>query len=646
MSERKYTLTISILASNRKDTLPRTLKSIKPILDNVSSELIIVDTGCDEELLAVIRQYTDRIIRFQWCKDFSRARNAGLKEAQGEWFMFIDDDEWFEDVTEFISFFNSEEKAQYGFGKYIVRNYCNMEGTEWTDSVAGRMFKILDGTKFVDLVHERPVNISGPTRNFSAYAHHYGYVYKTEEEKRAHLERNLSMIQNQVKKEPYFARHYAHLVQEYCIAKEYERIVELSEEGIGNADMNYGENWKDISALYAMIVWALVNLHRHEEAYRRGMEYIASERCSDLGRFAIYEFIAVAAQLNGQYDRALECVGKYFELKEHFNKNPELKYQQSAILIMEADSEENILKTAIVGFAAAAFAGDERMLERYMEYIDFSRQLAIPEAEQCMCSVVAIMRRTTRIVACSAIAERIMKNGSLGNLLLLGIMKLKETDLQGFYKVADIMAMTELHNGYVQYLRIVSARDDIYADRLTGLYEKAVESITDIVNLDSDFWSIAIEKNIPIGAMIERSPISRWIRGVDSFLAGVRVKELIERRQQLDRLMDSKCIHMRYFDMGMAEALLIRKRLMGATLDSLKAELNDFADVVMEFYKRVYKENVFAEYPSVLPARCQGAIILKRMCKGEITDMALIRQQLSRLMPGLKNIMDRYEELV
>ena len=54
MIERKYMLTISILASNRKDTLPKTLESIKPILDNVSSELIVTDTGCDEELLQVI----------------------------------------------------------------------------------------------------------------------------------------------------------------------------------------------------------------------------------------------------------------------------------------------------------------------------------------------------------------------------------------------------------------------------------------------------------------------------------------------------------------------------------------------------------------------------------------------------------------
>ena len=186
MNKKKYKLTISILASNRKDTLPKTLESLKPILDNVSSELIVVDTGCDEDLLEIVRQYTDKIEKFEWCKDFAKARNVGIDKAQGDWFMFIDDDEWFEDVTEFIEFFNSDEMYKYNYAKYVVRNYVNMEGTSWSDSIAGRMFRLFEGTKFVDAIHERPTNIASPTKSFTAYAHHYGYVYKSEEHKRAH----------------------------------------------------------------------------------------------------------------------------------------------------------------------------------------------------------------------------------------------------------------------------------------------------------------------------------------------------------------------------------------------------------------------------------------------------------------------------
>ena len=61
------------------------------------------------QALALLSEYTDHIVPFTWCDDFSKARNAGLKEAKGEWFLYIDDDEWFGDVQELIAFFKTRE---------------------------------------------------------------------------------------------------------------------------------------------------------------------------------------------------------------------------------------------------------------------------------------------------------------------------------------------------------------------------------------------------------------------------------------------------------------------------------------------------------------------------------------------------------
>lgn len=646
MSKKKYDLTISILASNRKDTLPKTLNSIKPILDNVSSELIIVDTGCDDELLAFIRQYTDKIIKFEWCKDFSKARNTGLERAQGDWFMFIDDDEWFEDVTEIVQFFNSDEKDKYGFAKYIVRNYTNMEGTQWGDSVAGRMFRLLEGTKFVDAVHERPINIVGPTKNFTAYAHHYGYVYKSEEEKRAHLERNISLALEQTRKEPQIARHYAHLVQEYCTVKDYDKVIELSEEGIKSADMNYGENAKDVPALYGMIVWALVNQGKYAEACDRGAEFIARENCSELAKFAIYEFIAVAAHTAGEYENALQYADKYFEYKKYFEDNTEKKYQQSAILIMEADSVENVAMTAKVGFSAAGCLGDENALEKYMGRLDFSKSLALPDAQRCMKNVVGIMRKTTRLAACAHMAEELLKCRELVNGLLRAVMQLKEEDIEGFYKIADIMSMTNSSNGYVAYLRIISARNDIYADRLTGLYDRAIRSITDIINLDNDFWELAIQKGIDLREKLSDISLDNWMKTVDGWIMNSKVRELIIRRQQLEKLMYAEDIHLKYYDMIMSEELLMRKKLDNITLEGLKNELADYANEVLNFYAVLFVDDIFEKHPSVLPVRCQVALIIRRLCTTNEVELKQVKQQIVTVMPRLENILNKYEELV
>ena len=93
--EKRPMLSISLLASNRPDTIRRCLDSLKPIMEQISSELILVDTSEREEIHKILTEYTNKVITFHWCNDFAKARNAGLKEAKGEWFLFLDDDEWF-----------------------------------------------------------------------------------------------------------------------------------------------------------------------------------------------------------------------------------------------------------------------------------------------------------------------------------------------------------------------------------------------------------------------------------------------------------------------------------------------------------------------------------------------------------------------
>lgn len=645
MEQKKYTLTISLLASNRKDTLPKTLNSLKPILDRVSSELIVVDTGCDEELLEIVKQYTDKIVKFEWCKDFSKARNAGLEKAQGEWFMFIDDDEWFEDTTEIVEFFNSDDKDKYGSARYLVRNYTNMEGTDWTDAVVGRVFKLFPGTKFVDAVHERMINTASPTKNFTSYAHHYGYVYKNEEERLKHLQRNISLLEEQVKKEPEKARHYAHLSQEYCTSKEYDKVIDVVERGIKYADISTNEGKRDMSGLYATRIWALINKAQYEDAFKYAKEYYDSDVCNGLGKFMLCEFMALTQYILDNHEETLKYAEKYFDYKDYFDENPDEKYAQSTIMIMKADSEENVLRVAVVAFGAAACLGDEINLERYMNYIDFAKDVPLPKPEKCMKSIVNMMVDTSYMGWFAAITNEIIMSESLANMLINAIIDLEKEDKKAFYKVADIMAMTKTEKGYVQYLRIVSARSDLYTDRLEKLYEGVVNSISDIINIDNVFWAIAADKNIDVNSMMMNHSINQWTAAVDAWLVNVKVIQLIEKKSALDTVLDANEIHMIYFDAAMAEALLLRKRLENITLQALEEEIKNFIDASMRYYRIIFRENIFEEHPSILPTRCQVAILFNKLCKREI-EFADAKVQILNLMPRLKNIMDRYEEIV
>ena len=230
--QKNIILTITMLVSNRKDTIRKCMDSIKPILDQVPSELIVVDTGSTDGSIDVVREYTNKIVAFTWCKDFSKARNAGLAGALGEWVMSLDDDEWFEDVSEIVTFFNSGEYKRYNRGVYVVRNYMDEDGHDWTDSNAARMVKRFSNTCYTGKVHEFLGPMKEPAKFFNTYAHHYGYVYKSDEEHKKHIWRNLSLLEEEFMKAPEDMRVVTQLAQEYFLLKESHKVFEFCNRGL------------------------------------------------------------------------------------------------------------------------------------------------------------------------------------------------------------------------------------------------------------------------------------------------------------------------------------------------------------------------------------------------------------------------------
>ncbi len=207
-------LTIGILVSNRKQYIRRVLNAMKPLLEAVPSELIVVDTkGADSDgSIEIAREYTDKVYPFTWCDDFAAARNVCLEHATGEWFLYLDDDEVFDDVQELIDFFNSGECENYGAGYYQVRNYA-ADGS-FSTSMVGRMVRRTANTKFVGRVHEAFNQVYEPFKQFSTFAHHYGYAFQNEEERKTHQERNVQLLKKEIEERGVTPRIGAQLMQE------------------------------------------------------------------------------------------------------------------------------------------------------------------------------------------------------------------------------------------------------------------------------------------------------------------------------------------------------------------------------------------------------------------------------------------------
>lgn len=124
-----------------RDEMEKSLNSLLYFKNAFPTEIILVDTGCNAEQRALAEKYADKIINFTWCNDFAAARNVGLKEARGEWFMYLDDDEWFDNPVEIISFFTTGEYKKYKSASYEVRNYLDLEGKSFKTSYPSRMVR-------------------------------------------------------------------------------------------------------------------------------------------------------------------------------------------------------------------------------------------------------------------------------------------------------------------------------------------------------------------------------------------------------------------------------------------------------------------------------------------------------------------------
>ena len=89
MSKSDCFLSGCLIVKNETQNLARCLESIVPYLD----ELVVVDTGSTDDTVAIAQQFDAIIHHFQWCDDFSAARNFAISKVCGEWILMLDADE-------------------------------------------------------------------------------------------------------------------------------------------------------------------------------------------------------------------------------------------------------------------------------------------------------------------------------------------------------------------------------------------------------------------------------------------------------------------------------------------------------------------------------------------------------------------------
>ncbi len=85
-AENSPRLSVAIVACDEADVLAEAIGSVSSIAD----EIVVVDTGSTDGTREVALRGGARVVEHAWTDDFSAARNCALKEATGDWVLWLD----------------------------------------------------------------------------------------------------------------------------------------------------------------------------------------------------------------------------------------------------------------------------------------------------------------------------------------------------------------------------------------------------------------------------------------------------------------------------------------------------------------------------------------------------------------------------
>lgn len=82
-------LSLNIIVKDEEDNLREGLAPVASLFD----EVVVVDTGSCDNTVQTAEELGARVIRHPWNDDFAEARNAALRESNGDWIFWLDADD-------------------------------------------------------------------------------------------------------------------------------------------------------------------------------------------------------------------------------------------------------------------------------------------------------------------------------------------------------------------------------------------------------------------------------------------------------------------------------------------------------------------------------------------------------------------------
>ena len=299
-----HPISVCIIAKNEETHIEKCLAALTPY----DFEIIVVDTGSTDRTKEIASRYTDKVLDFAWINDFSAARNFSLEQAAHDYVLILDCDEIVLSLDrEQIDMLINEHPEAVGL---IARD--NHYTSNQTDSIYQDRVERLFHKKYYHYespIHEQVIHtkkgMSYESYELPVLVDHTGYT-GTEEELQKKVERNNTLLFEELKKDPENPYLYFQIGQSYNMIYDYENSYQYYQKALAY-EVNPEEEW--VQMMIIAYANALLHTGRVEEALQLTAVYDAFATTADFFCIMGQIYLANKQYLNAmmEFVKAIHC---------------------------------------------------------------------------------------------------------------------------------------------------------------------------------------------------------------------------------------------------------------------------------------------------------------------------------------------------
>ena len=308
-------LSIGIMVKNEEKYLEECLQSLEPIRKEIDSELIIIDTGSDDNTVEIAKKYTNKVYFHEWNEDFSEIRNTIIEKSNGEWYFSIDGDEIIKNPETIINFFKTEKYKKYKTALINIKNYVDIRNNRFTKAMITRLFKNEKNFHYKGAIHEQP-QFKKPVARLNTILEHYGYLATDEKLIEYKYTRTKRILEKELDKDPQNIYYWFQLSQTYGMYGDKKKALSTIRKAYNIAKK------ENIQLKNRMYIYTQLAKQTYVNNYYKESISVCKESFQiKSGYLDIYYYLALSQKKLRNDKKAMKNFEKYLEIYNNFENS-------------------------------------------------------------------------------------------------------------------------------------------------------------------------------------------------------------------------------------------------------------------------------------------------------------------------------------